>query len=108
MKRQLVYVADDQHMGAVEIGNAVVPLIVVRVRQNVRERRRVVAQTRESIRNVELETVSKAALRADLQPVVHRQAGVLGQAENAHPEIWPQSIGIHAGVRLDRCRAGVD
>jgi hypothetical protein len=50
VERKLVNVADDQHVGAVEVGIAVAALVTVCIRQDFGERRRIIAQTRERVR----------------------------------------------------------
>ena len=59
-ERQLVNVADDQHVGAVEIGDAVVALVAIRIRQDLGQRRSVVAQPRKRVGDVELETRARS------------------------------------------------
>ena len=70
-------------MGAVEVRAAPIVTVIVRVREHVCERGRIVFRLGERVRRTELQAAREPAFETDLEAVVHRKPGVLRQTENA-------------------------
>ena len=64
----------------------------------------VVAQLRQGVGDAEAEAAAEAPLDADLQPVVDRASGVLGQPDRAVAQVGTQRRDVDARVGLDRAR----
>ena len=91
-------------MRAIEIRDAPVRAVVVRVRQHVGQRRRIVHRARERVADAGMQAVGHTPLHADLQAMILRPAGVFGDADRAVAKIRSQRIGVHTRVGLDGSR----
>jgi len=101
-ERNFVNRVRDEYAGVVEIGSPPISAIVVSVREDVRQRRRIVFRLRERVRDSEVQVYGEAALDAHLESVVGRQTGILGETQDSKADKRTQRIGVHTGVRLDR------
>src|SRR5215510_6871159 len=91
-------------MRTIEIRDAVVAAVVVRVRQDVASPATVVPGACEGVRHAEADAARRPALDLRLQAVVLRSAGGLVERDAAEAEIRTQRVDVDEGVRLDRAR----